>query len=428
MSAPFTIADTLYYGASATGVIATLATDQSHYADNQTTGASWHYEPSPASRFDLTTQWTVEVRVRADNTATGRLYNYANVGLRMTAGGIVEPILNAAVQLGITLPGIGASGEEFLISWSVRPNPDTTGAGDALITELRAWNLTTPQAPAVNRYTHAIRTAGTADQIWWASTTLGANAYTHTPFACRFSSAYHTAEESYEEMGTASAVPTLVGESRSEIQVPPRSLGIGNDGHFAGPVHALSAAASATNDMRLAGPLGHVLRNRITHRGDRVGDEAEVYEDPDVAGSYLYTHWLRWVDVPPGANRLRVRVFIQQWRTTGDADTVHTTALCMSQPGWVHKPATSPASIQVYRDTVSRLNDDTSGATSGAWITFDPLRIARDNDGATYVGLAFRVTSPGGAGSTADQLWTVKAIEIDPIFVDTDDQQPGLGG
>lgn len=426
MTAPQTIADTLYYGAGAN--IAALATDQSQYADNQVTGASWHYEPSPASRFNLRTQWTVEVRITIDNADTGRLYNYSNIGLRLSAGGAVEPILNGGVLTGVTIPTLGASDEDIVISWAVRPNPDTTGASDALITELRAWNITDGGSPAVARYTHAVKTSGNADQIWWASSNAGANALTGTPARCRFSSAFHTATESYEAMVTASSAPTLVGETRAEVTVPPSSTGLGDDGFYAGPIHARAAAASAVNDLRLAGPMGGVLRSRLTHRGDRVGDEANVYEDPSNADSYVYTHWLRWVPVPPAANRLRVRAFIQQWRTTGDADTIRTTVLSMSQPGWEYRPPTSPVAMQVYRDTVSRTNDDTSGATSGAWITFDPIRIARDLDGCTYVALAFEVLNAGGSGSIDDQLWTIKAIEIDPIFVDTDDQQPGLGG
>jgi len=425
MVAPQTIADTLYYGAGAS--IAALATDLSQYLDNQTTGASWHYEPSTAPRFNLTTEWTIDVVITCDNTDSGRLYNYSNIGLRLSAAGALEPILNGVVQTGITLPGIGATDEQFIISWAVRPNPDTTVAGDALITELTAWNLTDGQYETLV-YTHVVRTSGTADQIWWASSIAGANAFTGAPNACRFSSAYHTPTETYEELGVASSAPTLVGVDRTEVVVPPRSTGIGDDGHYAGPVHARAAAASASNDLRQAGGLGLSLRSRPTHRGDRVGDGPWTIEDPDVAGSYLYLHWLRYVPVPPAANRLRVRALVQQWRTVGDHDTVITTALTLSQPGPVYRPPSSPITPRVHRQTVSRLNNDTSGATSGAWITFDLLRIARDTRGWTYVALAFRVTSPGGAGTTADQLWTIKAIEIDPIFLVVDDQQPGLGG
>lgn len=424
MTAPQTIADTLYYGAGAN--IAALATDQSQYATNQTAAASWHYEATPASRFNRRFEWTIEVRITIDNTDTGRLYNYANAGLRLSAGGAVEPLLNGVVQAGVTIPTLGGTDEDVLISWSVRDNPDTTGASDALITEIRAWNLTDGGAPAVNRYTHAVRTNSNGDQVWWASSTAGANAFTGTPARCRFSSHYHTATESYEAMVSASSAPTLVGEARSEITVPTRSLG--DDGYYAGPIHARAAAASAANDLRQAGPLGKVHRSRVTHRGDRVGDATEAYEDPTDAGSYLYTHGIRWIEVPPGANRLLVRAFVQQWRTTGDADTIRHTLLCMSQPGFVHRPPTSPATMQVYRQTISRTNNDTSGATSGAWITFDPIRIARDNVGCSYIALAHEITDAGGSGSIDDQLWTVKAIAIDPIFVDTDDQQPGLGG
>lgn len=433
MTAPQTIRDTLYYGVSvAGGVYAELATDQSQYLDNQTVGASWHYEPSPASRFNVTAEWTVDVRFTANNADTGRLYNYSNIGLRLIAGGGIEPILNGGVLSGLTLPGIGAGGEDFLVSWSAEPNPDTTGAADAMRTELRAWNLTDGSyTKAV--YFHAARTAGTADQIWWASSTGGLNALTGRPYACRFSSCFHTATETYEELVAASAPPTLAGEERMQtIVVPPNSTGMGDEGQYAGPIALMAAAEVAQNDLRLAGPIvNENYRSRVTHRGDLVGDEPFTEEDADdVAwgGTYIYLPFRHYRPVPPGANRVRVRVHIQQWRTVGDSDDLIIVAYSMNRPSFHYRPPTSPLALEVHRESVTRNADDGSGGTAGAWVTFDNLRIARDIDGWSYFMLGFRVEDAGGAGSIHDQLWIVKSFVVDPVFETADESLPGLHG
>lgn len=436
MAAPQTIADTLFYGSGAN--VAAIAVDQSQYADSHTAGASWSYDTT-ATRYDLT-EWSIDVDFDATTGTTGRMYTYGSgagngrtISLRIgNVAGQIDAIANpggvGTVLGSLALPGASGSSQRFLVSWTCEANPLTTGASDAVVHTLHAWNLATGAYDRAS-FTAATRTAGSGTAVLWALDSAGSNAFTGTPRAGRVSSACHTATETYEEMGTASSAPTLVGEERTEIAVPARSSGLGDDGQFAGPIHALAAAAVRRNDLRLVGPLtNQVTRSRLTHRGDRVGDEPFTIEDPEQAGRYLYLCTLDYGPVSPAANRLAVRVFLQQWRTTGDADTLEITAYSLSQPGWAYRPPTSPVSMVVHRQSTTRLASDGSGATAGTWITFDPLRIARDLDGATYVGLGFRVTSPGGSGSTADQLWTVKALIADQCFVDDEDGLPGLGG
>lgn len=423
------IADTVFYADAAASALADLADDDSQYNTPLTVGTNSVYELTSA-RFLQNTERTIDVRFSATTSHAGVFWSYGGQRLALNAGGTVSVVVNGSQVLALDATSLFAAGSrDFLLTWAMQPNTANNGSGStATISEVYIWCITTGGFVR-GRIEHSTPTATSTTCVWWAQTGAGSNAWTGGRQAARFSLAYHTATESYEEMVSSSDAPTLAGEDRTHIVVPPVSTTIGNDGHYVGPIAALAAVAVQQNDLRLAGPLVNILANsRVTHRGDRVGDEPFTLVDPGQAGRYLYLHWMAYAPIPPGVNRVSGRVFVQQWRTTGSDDNLEISLLSMSQPGWTYRPPTSPFALESYRTSETRNAADGSGATAGAWVSFDNLRIARDNVGWSYFGLAFRVISPGGSGSTDDQLWTVKSLVVDPIFEAQDDGLPGFGG
>lgn len=420
-----TLRDTLYYSVDDGAGIADLAVDQSQYLDNMATAATWHYEAAPATRFNLASGWAHDFEFEADNTDTGRLFQYdcataaSDLSLAIGAGGVITAIINnAAVATTLTLPGISGTNQRFLLSWTSIANPDTTGAADALLHFLCGWNLDTGAFDKV-RFTTVVRPTQTGAMVVWAGTVAGGSPFTGIPHACRFSTAFHTATETHEEMVGQSAEPDLLGEERLVQDMPPRSSGVGDDGHFAGPVALLGASIARDSDLRLVGPLvSQVYRSRPILEGDLgTANAAWVYEDPDVdAGLYVYLQYCYWALVPPACNYAHVRVFIQSFST----DQLDVQCLSMSQPGRFVRPDTSPITRTIYRAEASLTTNHGAGGTAGEWVDLGRLRVARDSQDGSYFALAFRAENAG-------VTWRVKALTIDPILYQPANG-PGLGG
>lgn len=420
--------DTVWFGDSATGLIAELATDESQNASNMTTGATWHYELSPATRFKVV-DWTIDAVVGVDNTDTGRMFRHGAlassdlVQLRIAAGGIIEAVMSpggvATTVASLTLPSISGSDQDYLISWSCEANPLTTGASNAYRTELRAWNLDTGEYTQTVS-THAVRAApSNSNAIWWADSTAGGNPFTGTPYAGRFSTGFHHSTTVRESFVSNAATPVNYGETRKEIVVPPKSSGIGDDSHFAGPLFLRAALDTRQRDLWLAGPLvNEQFWDLVSHDGDRSNSNATwTLLDPDLADRYLYVTYLYRRPVPPSVNKVSARVFFQQWRSDAPAapDEVHMTLHSMSQPGPLYKPTMSPAIYERHTSASGALTyEHGSGATAGAWVELGPTNIARDSEGFTYLCLGFRIVD-GSSGITR-QFWRVKSLVINPVF------------
>jgi hypothetical protein len=427
-SSQYLIRDTVFFGDSGTGLLTELADDDSQYATDLTVGAGGITEAS-SHRFLENTERTIDVRFTADNADSGTFWQYGSQRLSLTAGGTIVLTVNGGTAFSFDGTSLfSGSDAEYQITWADRPStPEGGSGGTAQTAHVYLWNVTSGGFVRGER-THSTPTATLTTAAIWAQDGAGTGAFTGGRLAFRFSRGFHTATETFEELVSPSSDPTLAGEERTEILVPPRSTGIGDDGYLSGPTIIRAAAAVRRNDLRLAGPLVNMeARTRATHRGDRVGDEPFVYEDPDT-GAWLYMHWLTEAPIPPGVNRVKARAFVQQWRVGGNADDLEVTCYSLNRPGFVYRPPTSPVTIEVRRNTQTRNSSDGTGATAGAWVTFDNLRIARDLDGWSYFALGFAVVDAGGAGSVDDQLWTVKRFIVDPIFEDAPDQLPGLGG
>ncbi len=386
--------DTLYY-ARGSGY-SDMADDLSQYNDDQVVGASWTYEPSPASRFNVTSTWCAEASVDLDNTDTGRFFAYANLSLSLTAGGAVEPILNGAVQTGITLPGISGSDQRFVIAWATEPNLRTTGAGDALRTELRAWNDSTgAYVQAV--YTHALRTSGTADFVWWASN--------------------NAATETREDFIGATATPTLVTQSRIEFPIPDHNSGLADAGELVGPIFAMGAASVRSMGLRLLSPIVNISYDeRTTYEGPSLTNLPTQYAL--AAPDPLYTllgNFVFYRPVPTFASLLRVRVNVQQWRTAGATDDrVHVRMYSMRRPPNPVGPVVdSGSSFAMFQASSSIATSHGSGAAAGGWVDLGRLRPARNSEGHTWLALAIRIEDL--SGTPANNRLRINAINVDPV-------------
>lgn len=409
--------DTIFYGEGEGAAYNDMAVDQSQYGTDLTDGGSWLYESSPASRFNVQAPWCIEADFYATNSTTGRIFTYGSsgtsfLGIRIgNTAGVIDAILTvggvATVVGSLTLPGVGASSHRFVAAWASEPNPFTTGASDAVRSELRAWNVDTG-AYSQTVFTHADRTLGTSAVIWWAQTTAGASAFSDDPNACRFSAGrFHTATETYEDFITRTSAPTLTGAYTIEPSIVEPTSDLANPGQFAGPAEAMSAAAVAGAAERSWSAFAdaNVIEYDV-FTDDLVLIPAQWRTAIGDAGHELCGDMLWYGRLPRAATHVLVQVHIDQ-TAVSTVDTLSARAYAMNRP--------PNAGVCRDHDKALRTNyaqANWSSSTQG-WLTVGPVEVVRDSAGLTWIGLALDVTAAAGADDfaiTSASIWPLHSV------------------
>lgn len=425
--------DTRFYGTDRGSGWSDLAEDVSHQATNLTVGTNCIYQSSASARWDVSAPAAWELDIDANDTDAGYLFTYEDSGngvrLEMSSGGVIDAYVDGASVAQVTIPDIDAGGDNVIVSWSMEANPLTTGASDAVRSELRVYNVDdSSYAQAVAE--HAEVSSATATAIWGASATGGTNAYTGTVNEVRFSAGrFHPASEMYQDFVSTTSAPTLVLASRREVPVPTRASGVGAHDQLAGPVYQSVGAGLLQADLRQA---GHILSELYVDPPDLSNSYPANRElaDPDGDGFTMLGQYLRLRPVPRTCNRLKVRVHLQCWRTDANApDEVYVRVYTMNRPptGLVNIPPPQPPWLRFYGEQ-TRENNDGSGTTGGAYLTFDEIEVVRTpGGGGTWLALAFDVRDAGGVGPTSAQRWRVRSWSVEPGIEEVAGEFP-IGG
>lgn len=417
--------DTLFLAQDAGGGIADLAVDRSQYLDNQATGATWTFEAAPASRFNLSNQWCYEFDFTCDNTDTGRLFQYdcataaSDLSLRISAGGIMAIIINNAVAgTTLTLPGISGSDQRFVFQWSAEANTDTTGASDALTHYLCAWNLNTG-AFDKTRLTTVVRPTQTGAMVVWAGTTAGSNPFTGTPHGVRMSGRLHSTTETAHDFVSSLSTPGTMTQTEDQGLPVSSSIGFAGSSHFHGPAAAWATDATRRMFQRLMSPLWNECMRISTELSQ---GELDAIDDPWIRGAPGDTAWrmhlshLRGYPVPPGATHLWARVQLRSYVTSSTAVPLGVRLYSLNR-----NPASVGALTSYYAEEVVDRDD---AAVEGSYVLKLRLPIARDDDGFTWLALAFNVDPNDASSNDNRERVRVQAVHVVPICCD---EQGGLG-
>lgn len=425
--------DSRFYSEDRGGGASDLAADLSHRASDLTAGASHVYESGAQARWDVGAPAAWEIDTSVNDTDAGYLYVYESGGngvrLTMSAGGVVTARVNGTDIGTVTIPNLDGSGDRCVISWSMEANPLTTGASDAVRSEVRVWNVDEGGFDQLV-VTHAAVGSANATAVWLASNAAGGNAWSGRATRLRFSAGrFHPASEAREDFVTLTNAPSLALDTRLEVPVPTRDSGVGAHDYFAGPVYQAVAAGLAQTDLRQVGPVWNE-HYRDTPDQDQSPPANRGFADPDGDGFTMLGQYLLHRPVPLTANRLKVRVHVQAWRTdAGDDDNVVIRCYSMNRPpvSVINAGAVVPSWSRYYQ-TVTVNADHGNGTTGGAWYTFDLLQVAREPNGAgTWVCLAFAVADRGGVGLTTAQRWRVRAWVGEAGYEDAPGELPEGG-
>jgi hypothetical protein len=273
-SFPQDVEDVVFYGDSATGTWSELAVDDSGEATNLTAGMTYAYESS-SSRANLTTRRTVDVVIDHDDTvASGTLWSW-NRGsdidrININSGDTLTLFVDGSSIITHTIENVSATTEEFVISWAMEPNPDSANSSDAMRSELHVYNVD-QDTYETSVATHAAPTAGVGDLVFGAQDTSGTGDYDGTITSMRLSSGFHSSTEMYETFVSQSSAPTLVGKALAPMPMPERSqVALGDDGHFAGPIHIMATAAAQNQRALLWSPVVNEYRQRSDVKSSNV--------------------------------------------------------------------------------------------------------------------------------------------------------------
>lgn len=432
--------DTVFYSRSPDGTIADLLDDLSQLSTDLASQTTYGEELSSA-RTNLLTSRTIEATIYisiVDTSDDGTIVDRSSaVGGEETFRLYTEVLAatapdNLIVHISqgdsdITTLACGSTSSTYHIRWAMSPNPDTTVAGNAQLSFLSVFGEES-ESYYFKQVTHAVPTTGSTWDF-----TLGAQRGGTTTFggeirSVRVSSAGppqgHGDAEWAHDHWRARARARHASRTRVEPPVPDRSSGLGDDGAFAGPIYATTAAAIRRNDMRLVSPLvNEVYWNPPTM--DQTNDPVYFARLPpgETSGWEMMLQFLRLRRVSDAVNRLRVKVFAQLWATSGSPKELEVRCYSMNRipgVGGVVLPGFAPPQSVHYYVAESNTTDDTSGGL-GRWlggigrVYTSRLRIARDNAGRTYLCLAFRVDR-GSADSTT--RFRVKAWSVEPESYD----------
>jgi hypothetical protein len=403
--------------------IANCADDISQYDLDLATAAGVAYEAS-SGRFNHSHPRTILVRGTVDNNDTGTLYRHgtgANTErLAFSAANTIEVTVANAVVLTFIWLGLSASAEGFVVAWTSIANPDTTGAGDAVLSTLHVWN-TTDGTYDKRTFTHVVKPPQTTTASWGADSSAGTAAFTGTITALLFENREMPGTEIAADWVAALVAPTSDAVTERE-ELPPQADSVDSQNYHHGP----SAMIAADATRRMIRRTVQALRNdrfRVTPSWTAAqieGSDPFLRGAPGSSDDRMHLSWLAVAPVPDNVNRLWVRVHIRSWTTSGAAVPLRVRLYSMSKPpgsfGVGGPGGGEPLTHFHVQATITRDDD----ASVGQYTVLGSMPIARGlsgvHEGMTYLGLALQVDPSSSSANDANARVAVNAIHVVPYF------------
>jgi hypothetical protein len=309
---------------------------------------------------------------------------------------------------------------DISIQWSTRANPDTTGAGDALLSEFTIFDQTAGDYLVIQKQvTHAVPTTNAAWTLsvggFWDGTSLIIPSRQVQQVRIGLAGDHSSVEfhedwilEQSAPIADYSPIPALIG---------PLTVagGTGDAGEFAGSVNmGWLARHNFTQSRRLWSPLVN-----------------EYYFDPDpwdtsagtipqwrrfAPGSVTYQlvlNKLRWVPVPRGATHAWVRIQVRSYVTSGAAVPIKLRVYAMNHdPDLVLNPP-PPVFEYAFAESDTLTIDHTSTGI-GEWLTWET------GDDGVLIKLPVW-TDPHPVAGYLDTVHLCLAYAIDPAAASAND-------
>jgi hypothetical protein len=326
-----------------------------------------------------------------------------------------------------TMAVVIAVDSEISVHWSTRANPDTTGASDALISEMIAYNHQAGAYIDIVQVTHAVPTTNVA----WALTVCGywngvATTLFQTPvIKARIGKAWHNSTEFAEDWVAArSAHGSTLPDVLEPLPITTDS-GVADESEWTGQANVGYCAASADGNR---GRMVTNLVNEVYYEQntlDTTPTPTQWFIAPP-GGSTVYkmdATKLRWLP-HPGIRMAWVRVHVQSWVTAGAAVPIGVRCYAMNRPHIGLGPLVEgdPTPALDFDFVQATLTADHTSTGVGVWIELGLLRIPRFEGkspswvGTTTLCLAHAFDPGGTSANDANARLKIKAWHVRPVI------------
>lgn len=350
----------------------------------------------------------------------------ATYAIAISSGGALECVIDGATSKAHIFAVLTTTLQEVSICWSTRANPDTTGASDALISELSIYGHTDAAFEEVDQWTHAIGT------IYDPSVSLSVGGYgnafgwildSRQVHAARIGAAWHTNVEFAEDWIAARSAhgsalpqvlePLVLGET-SEVGRESELVGAANLG-------AVWASANA-NRARMVTNLVNEVYSDARTLSTTPSPTQRLVTAPGSAAYKLDAASIRWIP-HPGLGLAWVRVHVQSWVTAGAAVPIGIRCYAFNRPplgvGPLIEGLPAPALDLDYVGAVLTVDHGSTGV--GEWLDLGVLRVPRFTgaaptwSGTTMLALAHAFDPSGASANDANARIKIKAWDVRPL-------------
>jgi len=413
-------------------LLASVTDDVSQYNIDLTSSGSGGYE-STSARGAQTGEREIYVRWTATKTeASAALAYHGNTGITdytwlvaTDGSGYLCCYQNASA---VWQSAATVDADDYSIAWSMRDNPQTTGASDAKISEVCVYDHTTAGIWEIAQFTHA---APTTNASWnlsvsgiWDGAAL-VNTPTNATAKVRVSTAYHPNVEFFEDW---LAARTAYAGDQTPIAEPvgplPISSGLGDMGQFAGrhPWGYAAAHAEAVR-RRCWAPLVNAVYGDAQELVVTPAPTQWAVLGPGSSKYYMMLSYLKWTAVPRGATHAWVRVHVVSYVTSGASVPIGVRIYAMNRPPAKHKigPVQAP-SLEVYHATATLDADHGSAAGTGAWLSLGWVRLPRFRQAlggwtdTVHLALAYDIDPAAASANDAAERLIIDAWHVRPDF------------
>jgi len=401
-----------------------ITTDISQWLTDLTaTGLGAYEDPSARAALDGTgdgraLEVACEIRTGTEGWLVRHGGDVASQPYGMFISNGLVSFFAAAVIVSLSAPNVGAGLQDYIVAANTEPNPETTGAADALRTELLVYDVA-GDALAWVVAAHAVFVADPAGAFSiggeWDGATLQ-KAYPDSIDGVRISARFHTRVEVREHWVAQTPAPTPQGITAVEGPVLPSDATLAKS--TAGPQYQAAAAAMATgrNRHRMVSPAVQCIVSAPPTWEDDLADVIGEGRVHDLDGGYQTPLcWLWRRRIPRHCSWVAVRVQWAVWDTDAQPpDLVELRAHTAD--------ASPPLAQQQQVKTISRSVDDGTNGV-GVLESFALLYVERDLEGWTWLFLSARTDGGSGAGNAA---YSIREISIVPVSTSEgyDDQPP----
>lgn len=389
-----------------------ITTDLSQRVTNLTVSSAAGYEdPSARTALDGTGRGrSIEVTIEVTDSHQGTIACHGrdlaadpNYVLRLKSGGLIFECAGDEI-FNVPPPNLGVSARVYHVSVSTEPNPATTGAPDALRSEITIYDVTGDEV-AYATATHEVYTIGATGAFsvggqWDGASML--DAFDGSLDAVRVSARFHTRSELREHFVAATAAPDPDGIEAVEGPLLPAQAT--EPGAIVGPQYQAAALSLAPgkNRHRSVGPVIQMLTPNAPVFGVNLATTVPATWIRSLGDGYA-THlgWCWKRKIQRHTDWLRAQVQWATWILTGASVSVKLRLYSSDKP--------PNLALDWDSSTLSRTTDDTTGGL-GALEDFDLLKVRRNPQGQSWIWLGALVDVVG-----ATNAFTVRALGVTPV-------------